>query len=128
MPVDIAWDNDEHTVLRVTYREPLASEEILDMMDRCLPYLDAADGPLIGINDMRQVTHIPPDTLAIYPRIARHPARSHPQFGQVIVVINVRFVEVIVALFGKVYGTLRFVHTEEEAQDAVRELLAKRAS
>lgn len=103
MPIEVQWDNDERTIMRVDYPEAWSWEEMYDAQTLGKEMADEIGHPYDVIHDLRKTTHLPPGAFSNLRRIM---SRMHPlNRGNVYVGMN-PFIRAVWNSFSIVYSTL----------------------
>ncbi len=125
MPLITEWDNDQKTILRVTYQPGWTWDEMEDNLPLEREFLDGVDHPVDVIADFRG-TSLPPGAIARLPKIASSPPYTHPNSGIVIMVGSPAFMEEVVGIYRRVFGQagakLTMVHDLDEARAKINEM------
>src|SRR5262249_20124301 len=127
MPIQVVWDNDDKTVIRYIIEGNWTWDEMLEAVKTSNAWLDAAEGKIHFIHDMRGSTAIPSGALT---QLRRFIGKEHPKTGQSIIVgaqksTTVLFAQSLLNMIHKIYKRdwgFQFTDTLEEA----RALLQKR--
>ena len=123
MPITFEWDNDEHTILKFVYKDPVTVAEIRQLSEGVEPMLDSVSHRVVSISDATRVTRLPDDLLASYPLLARGRGFQHPNLVATIIVMNNNLFESLLTIYGKLYGKLIVTHNFEEAYRKAGELV-----
>lgn len=102
MAVEVRWDDEQHTVLRVVLQDwgwdDLANGATIAARERML---DEAARPVSMLVIMRDT---PRNLLGMLPQMAQSPGFTHPKVKQVIVVADTSIVKMATEIFKRVYG------------------------
>jgi hypothetical protein len=82
MGIQVTWDNEEHTILRWVVDWPLVWEEYKVATDESYQMYDTVDHQVCVIFDIRNMTEVPGNTLARFPRIS---SDTHPKVDYMVV-------------------------------------------
>ena len=121
MPITYVWDNDEQTIVKFVYSDPVTVEEIRQMDEGASEMLDTVSHSVVVIADATTVTRLPDDLLTSYPLLARNRGFRHPNLRASIMVLNNTFFESLLSIFGRLYGKMRFSHSLQEAYNMVKD-------
>lgn len=125
MPLITEWDNDQKTIMRVTYQPGWTWNEMEANLSIEKGYLDSVDHPVDVIADFRGTT-LPPGAIARLPKIASSPPYTHRNSGIVIMVGSPAFMEEVVSIYRRVFGQagakLTMVHDLDEARAKITEM------
>lgn len=122
MAVEVSWDDDEHTILRVVLHdwgwEDIANDEAIGARKKLF---DAAPRPVTMIILLRDA---PKNLLGMLPHMSQSPGFSHPKVRQVIVVADSSIIKIAAEIFQRVYGKasqrLRVAGSLHEAYSIIR--------
>jgi hypothetical protein len=120
MGIQVTWDNEEHTILRWVVDWPLVWEEYKVATDESYQMYDTVDHQVCVIFDIRNMTEVPGNTLARFPRIS---SDTHPKVDYMVVVGAGGFAQRIGKIFTAVYGRMDFASTIEDARAMIAERL-----
>lgn len=131
MGLNTEWDDQEKTILRVTY--PRGWD--WDDMEANLPieqqHLDSVNHRVDVIADFRG-TNLPPGAIIRLPKIANSPPYKHPNSGIVVMVGSPFFMNEVVGVYRKLYGSsavkLHMVSDLEKARALIVEYRASLAA
>ncbi|MGF1507443.1 MAG: hypothetical protein GYB64_16605 [Chloroflexi bacterium] len=114
MNVLITWDNDEKTIIRVTLKDGVTIDEMINNMSKTLELIDSVNHTVDYLLDFR-LKRIPDRWLVRFPEIAGHPALTHENLGVQVVISNNRFVQRLSSIFTSVFSSSVWVVETEEA-------------
>lgn len=112
------WDNDDKTVLRVTYHPGWSWNDLEENMTVEQDMLDSVPHRVDVIIDVRG-TRLPPGAIRRLPKIAQSPPYTHPNSGAVLMVGSPVFLKEVIGVYKRVYGQaakLTMVQTLDEAR------------
>lgn len=112
------WDNDEKTIMRVTYHAGWSWDDLEANLPVEAQMLDSVDHRVDVIADFRG-TQLPPGAISRLPKIAQSPPYTHPNSGAMVMVGSPAFMKEVVAVYKRVYGQaakLTMVHDLDEAR------------
>ena len=118
MGIQVAWDNEEHTILRWMVDGPLVWEDYKAATDESYQMYDTVDHQVCVIFDIQKMKEVPGNTLARLPRIS---ADTHPRVDYMVVVGAGSFTQRIGKIFAAVYGQMDFASSLEEAHIMIAE-------
>jgi hypothetical protein len=116
--ITTAWDDDEKTILRVTYHLGWSWDDLEGNLTIEEEMLNSVDHKVDVIADFRG-TRLPPGAISRLPKIAQSPPYTHPNSGAVVMVGSPAFMREVVGVYKRVYGQaakLRMVHDLDEAR------------
>lgn len=121
MPVEFAWDDDEHTILRVTATPPWNWNDFHKALRRATFWLDAVDHTVEIVIDLRKSAKLPAGALG---HIRSLGTAIHPNHEDRMVIIGLD--ESVAGPLGGADRTyqdearcIRFVETDDEAQAVI---------
>jgi hypothetical protein len=123
------WDDEEHTILRVTYLPGWTWDDLENNLSVEQHMLDSVDHRVDVITDLRN-TQLPPGAISRLPKIAQSPPYTHPNSGGVVMVGSPSFMKEVVALYKRLYGQasrLTMVSNLPEARALIAEIRRARA-
>lgn len=128
MTITAQWDNDEKTVIRFIFEDPVDWPSLHEVIDEVAHMQTAVDHQVVWIYDTRQVSRIPHGGLRTAKNVAqRLPANTH--HTQIAIGANamIRFVaNTFLRFYGKHYQlNAEFAASLEEAHARAQELLAE---
>jgi hypothetical protein len=91
MGITVAWQDAEKTALRWTFEGKWTWEEYYKALDQNNALLDAIDNKVDLIINMENTNHVPPGYVSQFRRIAQF----HPQVDFAILIMNNRFIEIM---------------------------------
>jgi hypothetical protein len=112
------WDNDEKTIMRVTYHAGWSWDDLEANLIIEAQMLDSVDHKVDVIADFRG-TQLPPGAISRLPKIAQSPPYTHPNSGAMVMVGSPAFMKEVVGVYKRVYGQaakLTMVHDLDEAR------------
>jgi hypothetical protein len=122
MPLTTEWDNEEKTIMRVTYQRGWTWDDLEGNLPKEKEFLDSVQHRVDVIADFRG-TDLPHGAMMRLPKIADSPPYTHPNSGAVIMVGSPTFMDQVVTVYRKLYGPvaikLEMVHTLEEARERI---------
>lgn len=121
MPARLDWMDDLHTILCITYTEPLTLDDVFASLDETVQRLNGVDHTVACIADLSAVDHMVPNSICAYPRIARHPAVGHPNVGPRYVVIDSAVLCMVAGIFQEMFVRFPTVRTRQEALQRIAE-------
>ena len=102
MAVEVSWDDEQHTILRVVLFhwgwDDLANDQAVEARMRMF---DEARSPVTMLIILRDT---PRNLLGMLPHMAHSPGFSHPNVRQVIVVADTSMIRMAAEVFKRVYG------------------------
>jgi hypothetical protein len=104
MPITIAWDNPQQTVVLFTYQRPWTWAEFDAAVEQTLTFASAVDHRVDVIFDLRKGGFPPPDALWRFKDAAEI---SHPNVGQYVYVapsMLTNFVKNVIQILNRAYG------------------------
>jgi len=128
MPIQVVWDNEEKTIIRYIIEGNWTWDEMNRAVATSNAMLDAAEGKIHFIHDMRESRGVPSGALS---QLRRYIGKEHPKTGQSIIVgtqkstmmqLGQSLLNMVHKIYKRDWGFL-FADSLEEA----RQLLAKRA-
>jgi hypothetical protein len=124
MPVNTELLHDDR-VLVLTYTDPLMNSDVLSGINAYQDTYAKATRPLHSINDVTQVTRMPPNLLSLIARTQDSPFR-HSMAGIFVVVTNSPFVLTLASATARLIprSKIRAVETLESAWAEINEVLA----
>jgi hypothetical protein len=124
MIIDTEWDNDQKTVMRVTYHTDWTWDDLVHNLPTEKAFLDSVNHRVDVIADFRN-TELPPGAVSHLPRIANSPPYTHANAGMVVMVGSPFFMEEVVDIYRKVYGQAAQKLHLVASVEAARVLLAQ---
>ncbi|MBN1202788.1 MAG: hypothetical protein JXJ20_13130 [Anaerolineae bacterium] len=118
MHLTTEWDNDEKTIMRVTYHPGWTWDDLEANLPKEEAMLDSVDHTVNVIADFRG-TRLPPGAIVRLPMIASSPPYMHANSGMMVMVGSPVFMEEVVGIYKRVFGQaqkLTVVGTLEEAR------------
>ena len=118
------WDNDDKTVMHVTYQSGWTWDDMEGNLPLEEDMLNSVDHKVDVIADFRG-TQLPTGAISRLPKIAQSPPYTHPNSGAMVMVGSPAFMKEVVGVYKRVYGQaakLTMVHDLDEA----RALIAKK--
>jgi len=121
MPVQVVWDNDDHTIIRYTLDEDWTWEDMRAAVVISNKMLDGVDHKVHFIHDATAVTGLPSDMLS---QLRTFIDKEHPNTGQSVIVGAKKSAVIILAqsllamihrLYKKDWGFM-FADTLDEAR------------
>lgn len=118
MPITVAWDNEEKTIVRVTYSGRWTWEEAYTIPAKIRTLIAGLDYEVATIHDMRDANFLPSGAITHTRDILSKPL---DKVGLVVLIGNSRFIEAMYQIFKKLYPRIveqmnfRLVMTEAEA-------------
>ena len=122
------WDNDEHTIMRVTYHPNWTWDDMEANTKVEEEFMNTVNHKTDTIADFRG-TRLPPGAIGRLPKIAKSPSYMHENSGEVIMVGSPAFMSEVVAVYKRVYGQaarLTMVSNLDEARAMIAEKRAAR--
>lgn len=126
MPISVAWDNEEKTVVRFVYEGKWTWEAFYEKIDEANKLMDTVDKPCVSIIDMRQSNFLPRGA-AVHIRNVIRKSMSHNNSGiSVFLEANV-IVEAMIEVLKKSYPDILdntewlYAKTLEEARKIAQE-------
>jgi hypothetical protein len=126
MRMTTQWDNEEKTILRVTYHPEWTWDDLEGNLPLEEKYLDSVDHRVDVIADFRG-TRLPLGAISRLPKIAQSPPYTHRNSGKVVMVGSPAFMKEVVGIYKRVYGQasrLTMVTNLEEARALLAEARA----
>lgn len=120
--ISTVWDNDEHTILRVTDHKGWTWDDLEANLPIEQQMLDSVDHRVDVIADFRG-TRLPPGAITRLPVIAQSPPYTHENSGRVVMVGSPSFMKEVVDVYKHVYGQaakLTMLETVEAAREFLR--------
>ncbi len=117
------WDNDEHTIMLVTYQPGWTWDDLEANMMVEEAMLSSVEHKVDVIADFRD-TQLPPGAIGRLPKIAQSPPYTHPNSGFMVMVGSPAFMEEVVGVYKRVYGQaakLTMVQDLDEARALIRQ-------
>jgi hypothetical protein len=99
----VEWDNDEHTVIRTTYGDPLTWEEAFAAQHEFNKMADTTVSAVSSIIDLSHLNKLPPNAIS---NIQNLIARAYPRTDYTILVGMNLFVRTMENTVGKLYRTV----------------------
>ena len=125
------WDNESHTILRVTYQPGWTWDDLEANLPIEKEFLDSVNHRVDVIADFRG-TRLPPGAISRLRKIAASPPYVHPNSGLVIIVGSPIFMKEVVDVYRKVFGPqgqkLHMVADLEAARALIAELRQEQGS
>jgi hypothetical protein len=119
MPINVRWDNEQQSILRVTYIGHWTADEQLDALDAAHAMLDSVAHQVAVIIDLSGTRTVPKNLFAILPDIARSAYFTHPNTGCAMLVganqLIITFSEIMVKAFPYSGERLCYARTMEDA-------------
>src|SRR4051812_10334960 len=72
MPYLIAWDDDQQTILRVDYSEPLRWEEVIVSQEEFNREIDTVDHPVSLILDFSRLERLPAGAMSGFKQVSKN--------------------------------------------------------
>lgn len=124
MPIEIVWDNPEHTILRYDIRGKWTWEDLFSARDQVFALMDSVNAKRVdAIIHFKESLNLPPGAMSQLKQLREHP---HPKAGLTVMVGANRFMRTMFGTFTKVYNTatghsVDFVYAKslEEARDVI---------
>jgi hypothetical protein len=116
--ISTEWDNDEKTVLRVTYHPGWSWDDVENNMVVEEEMLNSVDHRVDVITDY-QGSQLPPGAISRLPKIAQSPPYTHPNSGVIAMVGSPAFMKEVIGVYKHVYGQaakLTMVNDLDEAR------------
>src|SRR5688572_10854195 len=117
MTAIVEWDNEDQTVLRITYQEPIGIEDVYTALDQQVVLLDSVDHQVTMLIDMTALKRLPSTTLGNYPQIAKHRGVRHPNIGMSYVVMNNMPMETMINIFSRMFAKFETATSVEQARE-----------
>jgi hypothetical protein len=121
MPISYQWDNDDRTIIKFIYEDPVTVDEIRQMDGGVAAMLDSVRHPVVAIADTRLVTMLPQDIMTSYPLLARNRGFTHRNLRASVMIVRNAFFESLMAIFSRLYGKLHFARSLEEAYEMIED-------
>lgn len=121
MTVHVEWDNEEKTVIRTTYQEPVKIEDVFTALDQQVVLLDSVEHPVVMMIDMSTLKRLPHTTLSSYPEIAKHRGIHHPNTAMSYVVMNNLPMEYMINIFSRLFAKFDTATSVEQARERIAE-------
>lgn len=121
------WDDDDHTIMRVTYQPGWTWDDMEDNFQIEAEYLDSVTHKVAVIADFRG-TRLPPGAVSRLPIIAQSPPYTHPNAGAMVMVSSQDFMNEVVKIYKRVYGQAAKLVVAEDLPTARALIAARRTS
>jgi hypothetical protein len=120
------WDDDEKTILRVTYHLGWSWDDLEGNLTIEEELLDSVDHKVDVIADFRG-TQLPPGAISRLPKIAQSPPYTHPNSGAMVMVGSPAFMKEVVGVYKRVYGQAAKLTMVSDLDEARALIAQKRA-
>jgi hypothetical protein len=120
------WDDDEKTILRVTYHFGWSWDDLEGNLTIEEELLDSVDHKVDVIADFRG-TQLPPGAISRLPKIAQSPPYTHPNSGAMVMVGSPAFMKEVVGVYKRVYGQAAKLTMVSDLDEARALIAQKRA-
>ncbi len=126
MTITIEWYDDQQDIILWTLDGAYEVREFFDALDEVMMHVEAADHVVYSILDYTNCPGIPPNSIAVFPRIANR--IQHPRVGAVSVLVGAgSAIERLTSIFSKLFNRLHYTHTLEDAAVYIRDYAAEAA-
>jgi hypothetical protein len=131
MPIQVFWDNEDHTIIRYVFAEPWVWSDLRAAVTASNSMLDSVDHKVHFIHDVTAITSVPLDTLTHLRSLVD---KEHPHTGQSVIVggktsaipkILKGMFAMIHKLYQKDWG-FYFVDTIDDARELLAEWTRKK--
>jgi hypothetical protein len=122
MSIQVTWDNEKHTVMLLTFRDPWDWEDYQRTMDQAWQMLDTVQDKVVTIVDFSNSLALPKGAVQYFSRTAE---RIHPNQGSIIICNASPFLMAIGKLVERLYPQqARRVRIADDVAHA-RQMLAR---
>ena len=122
MPINVKWGSLGQTFILFTVENPFLPTELLAAVDEVHDLLDSVDHQASTIIDFTSITGVPRGLISMYPTLAAK--IGHPKSTGFVVFTSQRY-RWMAEIFSRLFKTLHFVDTLEEAEAMVSEFHAR---
>jgi len=125
MGIQVVWDNDEHTIIRHIYEKHWSLEDYYSLVDENYLQVASVDHRVDLINDLREMTAIPPNMV---PAIRYAARRAHPNEGINVIVASPDYVKLLLDAINQAVGDatqVLYVGTLDEAYHLIAQDIAE---
>jgi hypothetical protein len=123
MKVQVAWDNDEQTIIRYTFEANWDWKDLYTAMDEASHIIQGVSHRVDVLMDLSQANLIPKNAISQIKRGYDNP--KSPNIGLTVIVTPNSFMNAMVSMAKKIWGggkdewELEFVKTNEEAYTTI---------
>ncbi|MEO8395425.1 MAG: hypothetical protein ABI700_20700 [Chloroflexota bacterium] len=125
MGIQIVWDNDEQTIIRHIYEKHWSLEDYYALIDENFRQIASVNHRVDIINDLRELTVIPPN---VVPAIRYAARKAHPNEGINVIVASPTHVKVLIEAINQAVGEVTevlHVRTIDEAYPLIAQDMAE---
>jgi hypothetical protein len=123
MPITVAWDNPEHTIILMHFEGKWTWEELLDVEEVINRHLDQTSQPLDFIVDMTNAGPPAPSVPAQFRQVGRE--ISHPMLRRTVVVGASSLIEIYLRIFSSLQSVAAQKITTASTIQEAHSLLGK---
>ena len=128
MSIQIVWDDEARTIIRHVYGKEWTIEDYYALIDENYRQIDSVNHRVDIINDLREMTAVPPNMVPAIKYAAR---KAHPNEGINVIVASPTYVKLLLQAINQAVGDatqVLYVRTLGEAYSLIVQDLAQHPS